>query len=154
MIKILNSLVSTNKFSFLNQRKSFSSLPQFSVYKIHYVHDFIYKSLDLKNQNITFLHLRSLHGDIKKLLELLDSNHNYWVSLKIARSINHWKLYEGFQVFLDNPILLNFESCPVLLDKYINNRINLLINEYKIDESLFITHETIIIVDYIKIDLL
>lgn len=121
------------------------------VDEIHYVHDFDAKPLDIRNKRTTFLFLDLLDKDLVKFLELLDQKDNYWVSFRIYRTLNDYRVQDKLHIFLDDPILLNSGSSHQLLSKFINNHVKLLVEAYYLDETIFTSKQSIIVVDYIKI---
>lgn len=121
------------------------------VDEIHYAHDFDAKPLDIRNKRTTFLFLDLLDKDLVKFLELLDQKDNYWVSFRIYRTLNDYRVQDKLHIFLDDPILLNSGSSHQLLSKFINNHVKLLVEAYYLDETIFTSKQSIIVVDYIKI---
>lgn len=52
-----------------------------------------------------------------------------------------------------DPILINRDSCPLLLTKFIMNRLNLIIDLYYLDDSIINSKDSIIIVQFTEIEL-
>ncbi len=70
---------------------------------------------------ITFLKIQCLTEDIIKLLNSLNDNENYSMSLSYISSYKEWKGDKGKikPLMVENPIIINKESDPILITQFI-----------------------------------
>lgn len=129
-------------------------LTPFCQDKIHYVHDFQIKSLNFYEEKGTIFVLNKLTTDITDFLNNLNENDNYWLSLSFYPDINGYANNEGLKLYISDPILINRDSCPLLLTKYIMNRLNLMIDFYYLDDSIINSANPVITVKYTEIELI
>lgn len=67
--------------------------------------------------------------------------------------ISAYKNEEGIKMNISEPILITKDSSPILLSKFIMNRLNLMIDFYYIDDSIFYYQNSVIIIKYTEIEL-
>ena len=150
MLSIIAILVviynNTNESSYL-----LSLLTPFSVDKIHFVHDFDIKHLNIYGERKSMLLLKDLTKDLTDFLDNLNKADNYWASLSFYPDIVVYN--EGTQMHLCDPILINRDSSPLLLTNFIMSRLNLMIDSYYLDDSIINTKDAIIIVQFTEIEL-
>lgn len=107
-------------------------LPPFSLNKIHFVHDFQVKSLNIFEERKSMLILKNLTRDLTIFLDNLNEKDNYWANFSFYTDIAVYN--EGPKMNLCDPILINKDSCPLLLTKFIMNRLNLMIDSYYLED--------------------
>lgn len=128
-------------------------LPPYSWLKIDYVNDFLVKSLNYYHKKFNIFYLKNLTKDITIFLDNLNENDNYWLSLSFYPNIEAYKNDEGIKMYICDPILINRDSSPILLSKFIMNRLNLMIDLYYLDDSIFDSNDSVIITEYTEIEL-
>jgi len=57
------------------------------------------------------------------------------------------------QIYICDPILINKDSSPLLLTQFINDRLNVMIDFYYLDDSIINSKDSIIIVKFTEIEL-
>jgi hypothetical protein len=62
-------------------------------------------------------------------------------------------LDDGMQLYIADPILINKDSSSILLTQFIENRLQLMIDFYYLDDSIFDNDEAIIVVKFTEIEL-
>lgn len=120
----------TSKNSFI-----FSSLIPFSSFEIDFRDSFEWKIESSRvKPMISYLKLQSLTYDIELLLLSLTNDVNYSMSFSFISSYNEWKENKDkiHPTFIDNPIIVNNESDPVLITQFIMKNLN--------EKGLFITN--------------
>jgi hypothetical protein len=122
--------------------------------KIHYVHDFQVKSLNYYEEKSSIFVLNKLITDITNFLENLNDADNFWLSLSFYPDIAGYANDEGIKLYISDPILINRDSCPLLLSKFIMNRLNIMIDFYYLDDSIINNDNPVIIAKYTEIELL
>ena len=101
---------------------NFSLLIPFSSFDIDFRDSFEWKFDSYRvKPKISYLKLQTLTGDIIKLLDSLEDNENYSMSLSYISSWKEWqdnkeKLHP---LFIDNAIIVNKESDPLLITQFI-----------------------------------
>lgn len=130
-----------------------SLLLPFCQNKVDYVHDFKIKSLDIYYEKGSILFLPTLTVEITTLLESLSDSENYWSSICFYPHISGYNNEAGIKMWIDDPIIINKDSNPLLLTKFIMNRLNLMIDLYYLDDSIFNSDQSIIVIKYLKIEL-
>jgi len=128
-------------------------LPPFSLDKIHYVHDFDIKFLNFSNEKRSIFFLKNLTKDIINFLDNLSENDNYWAVLYFYPNIEGYENEEGIEMKIFKPIIINKDSCPLLLSKHIMNKLNLMIDFYYLDDSIINSNDSIIIIKYTEIEI-
>lgn len=128
-------------------------LPPFSLDKIHYVHDFNIKFKNFLNEKRSVFFLKNLTKDIINFLDNLSEDDNYWAVLYFYPNIEGYENEEGIQMKIINPIIINKDSCPLLISKHIMNRLNLMTDLYYLDDSIFNSNDSIIIIKDTEIEI-
>jgi len=130
-------------------------LTPFSVDEIHFAHnfDFSFKSLNFLQEKGSIFNIENLTRDIRIFLKNLNESDSYWATLSFYPDINGYANEEGIKMSISPPILINKDSCPILLSKFIMNRLNIMIDLYYLDDSIFDSQESIIIIKYTEIEL-
>lgn len=124
-------------FSWFTSKNSFifSSLIPFSSFEIDFRDSFEWKIESSRvKPNISYHKLQSLSYDIELLLLSLTNDVNYSMSFSFISSYNEWKENKDkiHPTFIDNPIIVNNESDPVLITQFIMKNLN--------EKGLFITN--------------
>lgn len=125
----------------------------FSVNKIDYVHDFNIKSLNYYKLRGWSLNLKDLHKDLDIFLKNLNENDNYWLSFNFYTSIEAYMNEEGIRMNISDPIIINRESSPLLLNKFIMNRLNTMTDLYYLDDSIINSKDPVIILSFTEIEI-
>lgn len=105
----------------------FSSLIPFSLFDIDFRDSFEWKLKSYRDKPIiSYLKIQSLTEDITKLLNSLNDNLNYSMSLSYISSYEKWKdnKEELHPLFVSNSIIINKESDPILITQFIMGRLN------------------------------
>nr|WEH01509.1 hypothetical protein [Russula griseocarnosa] len=124
------------------------SILPFSIDKISKIEDLENKAYYLDpNSNRKFIHLSE---DIKNLLDELDDNYNYLISLSLISNINDYEEGDPL-ILLSDSIVINKYSSYTLIKKFIFNQLDLLIDKYPIDPEILIFDKSRIILHYTKI---
>jgi hypothetical protein len=128
-----------------------------SINNISYLDDFINKdSPMLIDSNVKKeLFYSSKVGETSKLLNSLDNDSNYIATIEYINdlSIYHLDVYNrntnSPKMILSNPFLINKFSSSILLTKFMNERLELMIDYYYLDDSV-LQDSTIILLTYSK----
>jgi hypothetical protein len=132
---------------------SISLLIPISKDKISYVHEFEIKSLEFYKTRNTVLFLNDLKSDLNDFIDGLDEDSDYWISLSFFPTMTGYGLDDGMQLYIADPILINKDSSSILLTQFIENRLQLMIDFYYLDDSIFDNDEAIIVVKFTEIEL-
>jgi hypothetical protein len=97
--------------------------------------------------------LPKLTVEIATLLENLSESENYWTSFCFYPDISGYNNEAGIKMWINDPIIINKDSNPLLLTKFILNRLNLMIDLYYLDDSIINSENSIIVVSYLEIEL-
>lgn len=100
----------------------------------------------------TVLFLKNLTVELTEFLVNLNDTDNYWVSLSFYPNIDGYKNCEGIKMSISTPIVVNIDSSPLLLTKFIMNRLNLMIDFYYLDDSIINSEDSVIIVKFCEIE--
>nr|UEP17205.1 hypothetical protein [Russula sp.] len=114
---------------------SISLLIPFSFFEIDFRDSFEWKFNSYGDKyKISYLQLQTLSQDIIKLLDSLKDDVNYSMSLSFISSYKEWKdnKEKVHPLFIDNAIIINKESDPILITQFIMNRLD--------NKNLFITN--------------
>jgi len=114
---------------------SISFLIPFSFFEIDFRESFEWKFDSYRvKPKISYLNLQTLTHDIISLLNSLNEDKNYSMSLSFISSYKEWKDNKEnvHPLFIDDAIIINKESDPILITQFIMNRLN--------DKGLFITN--------------
>jgi hypothetical protein len=114
---------------------SASILIPFSFFEIDFRDSFEWKFDSYRDKHkISYLKLQTLTHDIISLLNSLNEDKNYSMSLSFISSYNEWKDNKEnvHPLYIDNAIIINKESDPIIITQFIMNRVN--------DKGLFITN--------------
>jgi hypothetical protein len=57
------------------------------------------------------------------------------------------------RLYICDPILVNRDSDPLLLSKFIKNRLDIMIDFYYLDDSIFDSEDAVIIAKFTEIEL-
>jgi hypothetical protein len=121
IIFIINSLI------FNNSLYTISILIPFSFFEIDFRDSFDWKfnSFGVK-PNISYLKIQTLTEDIIKLLHSLNDEENYSMGLSFISSYKEWQENKEIlhPVFIENPIIVNKESDPLLITQFIMENLN------------------------------
>lgn len=112
-----------------------SILIPFSLFEIDFRDSFDWKKASYRvNPIISYLKLQNLTEDIIKLLHSLNDVENYSMSLSFISSYSKWKDNKDKinPLFIDDAIIVNKESDPILISEFILKRLD--------DKNLFITN--------------
>lgn len=134
--KILIIILCIVSFDFDQNMYALSILAPFSQNEIHYVHDFQVKSLNLYKEKGTIFTLKTLTKDITEFLDNLDEKDNYWLSLSFHPTLEGYANEEGMKLYINDPILINKDSSPLLLTNFIMNRLFIMVDIFYLDESV------------------
>lgn len=129
IIFIINSLI------FNNSLYSISILIPFSTFDIDFRDSFEWKLNSYRFKPIiSYLKLQKLSEDINLLLLSLEDDENYSMSLSYISSYKLWKdnKEKVHPLFIDDAIIVNKESDPILITEFIMDRLN--------DKGLFETN--------------
>jgi hypothetical protein len=99
----------------------------FSVFNIDYRDSFEWKLRDGSTKAIiSYLNIRNLTSDIQSLLNSLKYDVNYSMSLSYVSNYSSWKNDKENQapLFVDNAIIINKESDPILITQHIMNALD------------------------------
>ena len=130
-----------------------SLLMPFSQDKIHFVHDFDVKSIKFYDIKNSLFYLKNLTLDITNFINNLNEEDNYWISLSFYPDISVYNIDGAMQIYICDPILINKDSSPLLLTQFINDRLNVMIDFYYLDDSIINSKDSIIIVKFTEIEL-
>lgn len=112
-----------------------SLLIPFSVFDINFrdSFDWEFDSYRAKHK-ISYLKIQTLTEDLIKLLNSLMDDKDYSMSLSFISSYKEWQENKDKIVpkFIDDAIIINKESDPILITQFIMNRLN--------DKNLFVTN--------------
>lgn len=153
IIRILSVLIILYYLNIDHSNYLICLLPPFCLDKIHYVHDFQIKSINFFEQKGSILYLNTLTRDLTIFLDNLSDNDNYWMSLSFYPDISGYANEEGIKLVISDPILINKDSDSLLLTKFIMNRLNLVIDSYYLDDSIFNSKNSVVIIKYTEIEL-
>lgn len=133
-IKILILTLFYLKFGlFMNSLYAMSILIPFSFFEIDFRDSFEWEIKSYRFKHIiSYLKIQTLTEDIIKLLNSLKDDENYSMSLSFISSYKEWKDNKVSPLFIDNAIIINKESDPILITQFIMNRLN--------DKSYFISN--------------
>lgn len=110
---------------FMNSLYAMSILIPFSFFEIDFRDSFEWKIKSYRFKHIiSYLKIRTLTEDIIKLLNSLKDDENYSMSLSFISSYKKWKDNKVSPLFIDNAIIINKESDPILITQFIMNRLN------------------------------
>jgi hypothetical protein len=130
-----------------------SLLTPFSKDKIHYAHDFEIKSLNFYQERSTILYLNDLKSDLNDFISNLDENNDFWLSFCFYPDLAIYNIDNGMRLYICDPILVNRDSDPLLLSKFITNRLDIMIDFYYLDDSIFDSEDAVIIAKFTEIEL-
>ncbi len=126
-------------FKYLNTKSLYnmSILIPFSLFEIDFRDSFEWelKSHQLNTKpTISYLKIESLTEDIIKLLNSLNDDENYSMSFSYISSYKEWvdNKKKTIPLFIDDPIIINKESDPIIITQFIMNRLN--------DKGYFVTN--------------
>lgn len=111
------------------------SLVPFSFFEIDFRDSFEWQLNSYRDKpKISYLRIQTLTDDITNLLNSLKDDLNYSMSLSYISSYEIWKNNKEklHPLFIDNAIIINKESDPMLITQFIMNRLN--------DKGHFITN--------------
>jgi hypothetical protein len=104
-----------------------SILIPFSVFEINFRDSFEWKFYSYRAKpKISYMKLQTLTEDIIKLLDSLNDDKNYSMSLSFISSYNNWKdnKEKVYPLFINDAIIVNKESDPVLITEFIIRSLN------------------------------
>ena len=107
----------------------------FSLFEIDFRDSFDWEFKSYRGKPvISHMKLQTLTEDITKLLDSLKDDEDYSMSLSFISTNKKWKdkKEKVHPHFIDNPIIINKESDPILITQFIMNRLN--------DKGHFITN--------------
>jgi hypothetical protein len=99
----------------------------FSSFDIDFRDSFEWKFNSYRDKPvISYLKLQTLTKDIIKLLDSLEDNENFSMSLSFISSYKKWKENKNkvHPLFIDNAIIVNKESDPILITEFIMNSLD------------------------------
>nr|YP_009487204.1 hypothetical protein [Russula abietina]AWB36106.1 hypothetical protein [Russula abietina] len=111
----------------LESEYSISFLIPFSFFEIDFRDSFEWKFDSYRDKpKISYLMIQTLTKDIKSLLNSLNDEKNYSMGLSFISSYKEWENNKEkiYPLFLDNAIIINKESDPILLTQFIMNTLN------------------------------
>lgn len=110
-----------------NSLNAMSTLIPFSFFDIDFRDSFEWKlnSCGVKPK-ISYLKIQNLTEDIIKLLISLKDDENYSMSLSFISSYKDWEVDKEkvHPLFIDDAIIVNKDSDPILITQFIMNRLN------------------------------
>jgi hypothetical protein len=111
----------------MNSLYTMSILIPFSLFEIDFRDSFEWKfdSYGVKAK-ISYIKLQTLTKDIIKLLDSLKDDENYSMGLSFIPSYKKWQDNKDkvHPLFIDNPIIINKESDPIIITQFIMNKLN------------------------------
>jgi hypothetical protein len=132
---------------------SLSLLIPFCQKEINFVQDFQVKNINYYKTQASVLFLTRLTSDLTDFLNNLDESQNYWVNFSFYPDILGYKMEDGMKLHISEPILINIDSSPLLLTQFINDRLNLMIDFYYLDDSIINSNQAVITVKFTEIEL-
>lgn len=134
-----------------------SILIPFSLFEINFRDSFEWKfnSYRVKSE-ISYLKIQTLTEEIINLLNSLDNNENYSMSLSFISSYNEWKDNKEklYPLFIDDAIIINKESNSLLITQFIMQNLNkkgYLITNQLFDDSLINSMDPLILTVIVRI---
>jgi|HubBroStandDraft_1064217.scaffolds.fasta_scaffold06090_2 hypothetical protein len=110
-----------------NSLYNISILIPFSLFEIDFRDSFEWKfdSYGLKPK-ISYLKLQTLTKNVINLLDSLKDDENYSMSLSYISSYKEWQDNKDkvHPLFIDNPIIINKESDPIIISQFIMEKLN------------------------------
>jgi len=110
-----------------NSSNSLSCLTPFCLFEINFRDSFEWKFNSYRDKpKISYMKLQTLTEDIIKLLDSLNDDKNYSMSLSFISSYNNWKENKEkvYPLFINDAIIVNKESDPVLITEFIIRSLN------------------------------
>jgi hypothetical protein len=112
---------------FKNSLYNIAILIPFSLFEIDFRDSFEWKfdSYGLK-PTISYLKLQTLTKNVIELLDSLKDDANYSMSLSYISSYKEWQDNKDkvHPLFIDNPIIINKESDPIIITQFIMEKLN------------------------------
>jgi hypothetical protein len=136
---------------FMNSLYAMSILIPFSFFEIDFRDSFEWEIKSYRDKpKISYLKIQNLTEDIIKLLNSLNDDENYSMSLSFISSYKEWKVNKKnvCPLFVDDAIIINKESDPIIITSFIMNKINdkgYFVNNWLFKERLINSMDTTII---------
>jgi len=116
-----------NSLIFYNSLHSLSILIPFSYFEIDFRDSFEWKINSYRvKPKISYLQIQTLTEDIIKLFNSFNEDENYSMSLSFISSYKEYEVNKEKikPLFIDNAIIVNKESDPVLITQFIMQTLN------------------------------
>jgi len=126
-LKFLLILIVLIKFWLMKSLYSMSILIPFSLFDIDFRDSFEWKFNSYRvKPKISYLKIQTLTQDIIDLLDSLEDNTNFSMSLSFISSYKEWQDNKEriHPLFIDDAIIINKESDPILITQFIMNRLD------------------------------
>nr|QGP74776.1 hypothetical protein [Russula griseocarnosa] len=123
----INLVILTLFWLFMNSSYDMSILIPFSFFEIDFRDSFEWKLKPNRvKPKISHLKIQCLTKDLISLLNTLDNDENYSMSLSFILSYKEWEDNKEKidPLFIDNAIIINKESDPILITQFIMNTLN------------------------------
>lgn len=78
---------------------------------------------------------------------------NYWINFSFLPTVHGYGSEQGINMVISDPIIVNRDSSAPLLSKFINHKLNLMVDFYYLDDSVINSEESVIIIKYMEIDI-